>query len=144
VTGILGGLELVQDSLPGQLQPLETPELIRLKRGQATLGSRAVFRSFRLLCFNGLALPAASHFRRLYAGVYKQDCCRLQQPRIASREKLEYSIHIWKVFSCKAQLRAKDSDSFQRFSSLQDNDLGLLSGSQTCPTELEAWEAWLA
>jgi len=39
VTRILGGLELVQDALPGQLQPLETAELIHLKRGQASSGS---------------------------------------------------------------------------------------------------------
>jgi hypothetical protein len=79
VTGILGGLELVPDALPGQLQPLKTVELIHLKRGQARLWFRVAFRSFRLLRFDGLALPTTSHAGRLYARAGKQNCCRLQR-----------------------------------------------------------------
>ena len=72
MTRILGGLELVQDALPGQLQPLETAELIHLKRGQARLWFRAALRSFRLLRFDGLALPATSHAGKLYAIASRQ------------------------------------------------------------------------
>jgi hypothetical protein len=61
VPGILNGLKLVQDTLPRQLQPLQAVELIDLKRGQARPGFRPAFRGIRLLCFDGLALPPASH-----------------------------------------------------------------------------------
>jgi len=67
----------VQNALPGQLQPLETVEMIHLNGGQASLWFGSDFRSVRLLRFDGLALPTTGHAVRLYAKAAKQYRCRL-------------------------------------------------------------------
>lgn len=109
MSGVLGRLELLQDALPGQLQPLKTVKPIDLKRGQARLWFRPAFGSICLLCFDGFALPPTRHvadYTQGHAGNSVAGCDELAPHRL--KVGLEYPQ--WQLTCRETQLRSDNSD----------------------------------